>query len=576
MNSALPETGREELRASRRESRSLYWLVGVFSLFANLLMLTGPLYMLQVYDRVLGSGSVETLVALSILVAFLYGVMGLIDYARARIMGRVAARFQDRLDRRVFDAVIRKSAIIPNENTATGLRDLEAVQRLMSSPVLMAFFDVPWTPIFLIGIWIFHPWLGILALSGGAVLIIITLVNQLVTRKHVENSNRSTVIAESISNQLRIEAEMLQAMGMRKAAFVRWQSVREQALQNQMHAADLGGTFTSMTKIFRLFLQSAMLGLGAYLVLRGEMTGGAMIAGSILLGRALAPIEQIVGQWALVQRAQKGWASLAQLLADVPPEERRVELPIPKARLEVQGITVAPPGARQATLKTVSFTVEPGEAVGVIGASGSGKSTLAKALTGAWRPAAGRIRLDGASLEQYDPSSLGQYIGYLPQRVQLFDGTIAENIARLSPQPDEAAVVEAAKQADAHQMILNLPDGYDTTVTAGGGSLSGGQMQRIGLARAIYGDPIILILDEPNSNLDNEGSEAVNAAIKRFKAAGKSVLIIAHRPSAIKECEMLVMLANGVVRAFGPKQQVLSELVKNHAAITPTSPGGVS
>ena len=576
MNPAQLELGKEELRSARRESRSLYWFVGVFSFFANLLMLTGPLYMLQVYDRVLGSGSVETLVALSVLVAFLYGVMGLMDYARGRIMGRAAARFQDRLDRRVFEAVIRKSAVLPDENTATGLRDLEVVQRLMSSPVLMAFFDIPWTPIFLVGIWIFHPWLGVLALAGGAALILITLINQVVTRRPVANSNRSAVAAEAIATQLRSEAEMLQAMGMRDAAFARWQNVRKQSLENQIRAADLGGTFTSTTKTFRLFLQSAMLGLGAYLVLQGEMTAGAMIAGSILLGRALAPIEQLVGQWALVQGAQKGWGSLAQLLTDVRPEERRVELPIPKAKLEVQSITVLPPGERQAALKTVSFTVDPGQAVGVIGASGSGKSTLARALTGVWRPAAGRICLDGASLDQYDPSSLGAYIGYLPQRVQLFEGTIAENIARLSPQPDERAIIAAAKQADAHQMILNLQDGYDTRITASGGRLSGGQMQRVGLARAMYGDPAILVLDEPNSSLDNEGNEAVNTAIQRFKAAGKSVLIMAHRPAAIQECDILLMLENGMVRAFGPKEKVLNEVVKNHTAITqPSGPGGV-
>lgn len=576
MKSSQLERGKEELRAARRESRSLYWFVGVFSFFANLLMLTGPLYMLQVYDRVLGSRSVETLVALSVLVAFLYGMMGLMDYARGRIMGRVAARFQTRLDRRVFDAVIRKSAVLPDENTATGLRDLEAIQRLMSSPVLMAFFDIPWTPIFIIGIWMFHPWLGILALIGGGLLVLVTLINQAVTRQPLANSNRTTVASEAISDQLRTESEMVQAMGMRDAAFARWQVLRKEALVNQIRAADLGGSFTSTTKTFRLFLQSAMLGLGAYLVLQGDITAGAMIAGSILLGRALAPVEQLIGQWALVQRAQKGWASLAELLAEVPPEERRVELPTPKARIEAQGLTVVPPGQRQAALKNVSFLIQPGQAVGVIGPSGAGKSTLARALTGAWKPAGGRIRLDGASLEQYEPTTLGRHIGYLPQRVQLFDGTIAENIARLSETPSDEAIVTAAKQAGAHQMILNLPDGYDTRVTASGGRLSGGQMQRVGLARAMYGDPVVLVLDEPNSNLDNEGSEAVNTAIKNFKNVGKSVLIMAHRPAAIKECDTLLMLEHGMVRSFGPKEKVLSEVVKNHAEITPPStPEGV-
>ncbi|MCR9111812.1 MAG: type I secretion system permease/ATPase [Rhodobacteraceae bacterium] len=576
LSNARLEAGREELREARRESRGLYWFVGIFSFFVNLLMLTGPIYMLQVYDRVLGSRSVETLIALSVLVAFLYGMMGLLDYARGRIMGRVAARFQARLDRRVFDAVIRKAALAPDERTETGLRDLEAVQRLMSSPVLMSIFDMPWTPFFLAGIWLFHPWLGILALVGGTILIIVTVINQWVTRRPAAKANMSTVAAETVSNQIRNESEMVQAMGMRDAAFHRWQVARNESLKSQIGAADLGGTFTTTTKTFRLFLQSAMLGLGAYLVLQNELTPGAMIAGSILLGRALAPIELAVGQWALVQRAMRGWTSLVELLAMVPPEPPRTPLPKPRAQLDVKQVTVVPPGDQQAALKSISFSVSPGQAVGVIGASGAGKSTLARALTGVWRPAGGKIRLDGAALDQFEPTVLGQHVGYLPQRVQLFDGTITENIARLAEQPDPQAVVAAAQKADAHEMILKLPDGYDTRVSATGGRLSGGQMQRIGLARAMYGDPVILVLDEPNSNLDNEGSEAVNKAIRGVKADGKSILIMAHRPAAIKECDLLLMLDGGTVRAFGPKEKVLREVVKNYQDVTdPTDPGGV-
>lgn len=570
------EAGRQELRAARRESRSLYWFVGVFSFFANLLMLTGPIYMLQVYDRVLSSRSIETLIALSVLVLFLYTMMGLLDYARGRIMGRVGARFQARLDRRVFDAVIRKSAVQPDANTATGLRDLEAIQRLMTSPVLLAIFDMPWAPFFLAAIWVFHPWLGILALAGGALLVIVTLINQVVTRRPTGQANNASVQAEAISEQLRTESEMIQAMGMRDAAFDRWQTMRGRALSTAIEAADLGGTFTTTTKTLRLLLQSAMLGLGAWLVLRGELTPGAMIAGSILMGRALAPIEQAIGQWALVQRATKGWESLSELLGSVPPEQPRTPLPRPKARLEVQQLTMVPPGESQAVLKTLNFKVEPGQAVGVIGPSGAGKSTLARAITGVWRPAGGKIRLDGATLDQYAPSVLGELIGYLPQRVQLFDGTIAENIARLAAQPDPAKIVEAARKADAHEMILKLPNGYDTRVTASGGRLSGGQMQRIGLARAMYGDPMVLVLDEPNSNLDNEGSEAVNLAVRSFKAEGKAVIVVAHRPAAIKECDMLLMLEAGVMRAFGPREKVLKEMVQNHQQLTnATGPGGV-
>jgi PrtD family type I secretion system ABC transporter len=509
-------------------------------------------------------------------VLFLYGMMGLLDYTRGRIMGRVAARFQAALDLRVFDAVLRRATVRPDELSQTGLRDLESVQRLMSSPVLMAGFDIPWTPLFIIAILIFHPWLGYLAIAGGTLLIIVTIINQMVSKNPSLKSNMAVMQAEKTSDQIRQEAEMVQALGMRRDAFTRWMGARSQALSGQISTADITGTFTTMTKTFRLLLQSAMLGLGAYLVLQGELTPGAMIAGSILMGRALAPIELAIGQWPLVERARKGWDNLARLLSEVPEEAPRTALPVPKARLEVQQLTVVPPGEQQAALRLVSFSVQPGHAVGVIGPSGSGKSTLARALTGIWRPAGGKIRLDGASLDQYGLDVLGQHIGYLPQRVTLFDGTIAENIARLSPQPDAEKVVEAAKKADAHEMILKLPQGYDTRVSAAGGRLSGGQMQRIGLARAMYGDPVIMVLDEPNSNLDNEGSEAVNTAIRGFKKEGKSVLIMAHRPAAIKECDLLLMLEGGQRVAFGPKDEVLQQMVKNHQQIQQAAtPGGV-
>ncbi len=576
MTTKAIQAGRAELASVRKESRGLYWFVAVFSFFANLLMLTGPLYMLQVYDRVLGSRSIETLIALTVLVAFLYGMMGLLDYTRGRVMARVGARFQSRLDQRVFDAVIRKSALKPDEQTSGGLRDLEAVQRLMASPVLMALFDIPWTPFFLLGIAIFHPWLGYLALVGGAFLIAVTIINQYVTRRPIASANSQSYQAEMVSGQIQSESEMVQAMGMRSAAFSRWQAVRDRALDSQIGASDLGGTFTAVTKTFRLFLQSAMLGLGAYLVLQGEMTAGAMIAGSILMGRALAPIEMLVNQWPQVQRAIRGWQNLAELLGEVPPEQPRTALPKPRAILDVQQATIVPPGESQAALRMVSFKVEPGQAVGVIGPSGAGKSTLARAITGVWRPAGGKIRLDGAALDQYEPSVLGEHIGYLPQRVQLFDGTIAENIARLSAQPDPQKVVTAARKAGAHDMILKLPNGYDTLVTAAGGRLSGGQVQRIGLARAMYSDPVILVLDEPNSNLDNEGSQALNAAIRQMKSEGKSVLIMAHRPAAIQECDMLLMLEGGHRAAYGPKEEVLRKVVQNHQEITQSKgQGGV-
>ncbi|MFT6457229.1 type I secretion system permease/ATPase [Pseudophaeobacter arcticus] len=566
--------GYDALTACRRQSRGLYWAVGLFSVFVNMLMLTGPLYMMQVYDRVLGSGSEATLVALSLLVLFLYGMMGLLDYVRGRVLARIGARFQAQLDKRVFDAMVRRSAVAQDPVAQTGTADLEAIQRLMSSPVLGAAFDLPWTPFFLAGIALFHPWLGLLALGGGAVLVAVALLNQMFSRAPLQKAAASSHRANLSSEEIRGEAEMIQSMGMRGAAFQRWQKIRKVALKDTLRANDTGGGFTTLTKTLRLFLQSAMLGLGAYLALRGAVSPGAMIAGSVLMGRALAPIELGLGQWAMVQRAIKGWHSLAELLTKVPPEVERMALPQPAARLEVQALAVVPPGESRAQLRNVSFRVEPGQAIGVIGPSGSGKSTLAKALTGAWKPAAGTVRLDGAALDQYDPDVLGRHFGYLPQRVQLFDGTIAQNIARLAEEPDAEKVVAAAKKAAAHEMIVNLPDGYDTRVSAGGGRLSGGQMQRVALARALYDTPVIVILDEPNSNLDNEGSVALNQAIKALKAAGQSVLIMAHRPAAIQECEMLLVIDKGVQTAFGPKDKVLQEMVANHQSIRKTAGAG--
>jgi ATP-binding cassette subfamily C protein len=570
--------GLKELTDARRKGRTLYVLIFVFSFFVNLLMLTGPLYMLQVYDRVLGSRSEETLVALSVLVLVLFVAMGFLDHARNRVIARVGARFQDTLDKRVFQATVRRLTLAPNDpNALIAQRDLEAVQRYLSSPVHLAFFDIPWTPLFVTAIFIFHPVLGWFAVVGGICLIGLTFLNRSMTQAPLSLANQTATHADRLAESLKAESETMHALGMANASFNRWQKARGAALAAHVTSADVGGVFTITSKTFRLFLQSAMLGLGAYLVLQGELSPGAMIAGTILLGRALAPIEVLVGQWALLQRSQEGWARLAILLSGQPQEVPKTALPRPRAILDINQLTVVPPGASQAALRMVSFNVQPGQAVGIIGPSGSGKSTLARALIGVWRPAGGKIRLDGATLDQYDSDVLGSYIGYLPQRVSLFDGTIAENIARLGEAPDPAKIVDAARRAAAHEMILKLPDGYDTHISTIGSRLSGGQIQRIGLARALFGDPVFLVLDEPNSNLDNDGSQALNQAIRAMKQAGNAVLIMAHRPAAIQECDMLLVLEDGAGRAFGPRDQVLREIVKNYNEITRAAgPGGVA
>ena len=580
MNStATPARPGNELKQARAANRALLWAVFLFSMFTNALMLTGPLFMLQVYDRVLGSRSEETLLALSLLVTFLFLMMGLLDYARGRVAARIGARFQDALDERVFRATLARAGRTGQQQT--GLMDLEAIQRLLSSPVFLAVFDLPWTPLFLLAIFVFHPWLGWLALAGGAALILITVLNQLRSSGPLAEANSAALDADRMAGRLQTESELVRSLGMQGRALDRWRRLRGEALGRGIAASDTVGGFSTLTKTLRLFLQSAILGLGAYLVLQGELTAGAMIAASILMGRALAPVELAIGQWQLVARARDGWRRLQDLLAGEKPAPQRLPLPRPAALLEVHQLAVTPPGQTQPTLRGVTFKVQPGQAVGVIGPSGAGKSTLAKALTGVWPPAAGQIRLDGATLDQYDPDTLGQLIGYLPQSVTLFDGTLAENIARLEAAPDPEKVVAAARRADADALIRRQSQGYDTQVSAGANRLSGGQLQRIGLARALYGDPVLLVLDEPNSNLDNDGGEALNRAIRATKEAGNAVLIMAHRPSAIRECEMLLVLENGTPRLFGPRDEVLRKVLQNadqvvSATRAPAAGGGVT
>ena len=571
---AAQHPGLAEL-ASHRQPR-LFALAIVFSVAASLLMLTSPLYMLQVYDRVLGSRSEATLVALSLLITFLFLLMGLFDHARSRLLARIGARMQDGLDRRVFSAALTAASLDPDDTSAASApRDLDAIRQFWASPAITALIDMPWTPVFLAAIFLFHPLLGWLAIAGGVIVVGLALLNQLATRRAIARSTAAALHADRSADRMVTEGETIRALGMTGAAFDRWQRTRNLALVEGLAASDIAGGHATASRTFRLFLQSAMLGLAAWVVLKGELSPGAMIAASILMGRALQPVEQAVGHWSTVQRAAEARHRLADLLARIPPPAPRTNLPRPKGQLVAAQLAVRPPGQPLPTLRGISFAIDPGQALGVIGPSGAGKSTLARALIGLWPAATGSLRLDGATLDQYDPDQLGRWIGYLPQRVTLFDGTIAENISRLAP-PDDAAVIAAAKKAAAHDMILRLPDGYDTRIDASGGRLSGGQMQRIALARALYGDPPLLILDEPNSQLDNDGSNALNAALRAHKAAGGSALVMAHRPAAIQECDLLLILENGQPSAYGPRDQVLRDRIQNAAEITrATAPGSL-
>lgn len=544
----------------------------LFSLFVNLLMLTGPLFMLQIYDRVLSSRSEATLLALLVLVVFLYAAMGVLDFVRGRIGARIGAEIQTLKDKQVFSASLRARAEL-KEESMTALADIEVVRRFFSSPVFFALFDAPFTPLFIAAIYLFHPLLGWLAIGSAITLIAISLTNQLVSTRSTRAAAQAAASAGRFGEMIRMQPETVRSLGMTQSVVKRWSERRQKALAADMTLSDVNGGFGSVTKALRLFLQSAMLALGAWLVLKDQLTAGAMIAASILLGRALVPIEQIIGGWSLFARARHGWKSIQRLMEAEPPELARTQLNKPKAHLKAQNVTVCAPGQTNPILSGLNFEVSPGTAIGVIGESASGKSTLARILTGLWKPNAGKVRLDGATLDQYGERVLAEHVGYLPQEVALFEGTVADNISRMAENPDSKAIIAAAERAGAHAMILQLPDGYDSQVGADGITLSGGQKQRIGLARAMYGDPVVLVLDEPNSNLDVPGSNALNAAIREMKENGNIVIVMAHRPAAIVECELIMVIKSGRIAAFGPRDEVLRGLVQKNTSLS--TPGKI-
>ena len=557
-------TRKKPIRSMSEAARlSRHYLLSAlfFSIFVNILMLTGPLFMLQVYDRVLGSRSEETLVALLVLVVALYGLMWLLDFARTRLVARYGARFQSSLDEQIFQAQFTREGSTPEKLTAS--RDLEAVQGFYASPALTALMDAPFTPVFIAVIFVFHAWLGWFALAGGLVLVLITLTNQFLTSKRVKEAQGAAEAANRFAENTRRATDLIRSQGMLGPVTDRWMDRRSEALQRNMSAVDWTGAFSTFTKAFRLALQSLVLALGAWLVLRGELSAGAMIAGSILLGRALAPIEQIIGRWPQIARARQGWKSLTKLLAEAPDAPDRTRLPRPEGRLDVSGLTITTGPGKPPILYNVTFKLKPGEVLGVIGRSGSGKTTIARALLGLVDANVGEVRLGGALVGHYHPDDLGRHIGYLPQDPMLISGTIAENIARMSLTPDSEMVVEAAKKAKAHDLILSLPDAYDTRIEDNKIGLSGGQRQRIALARALYGEPVLLVLDEPNSALDQEGSEALNAAVRTMKSEGRSVVIMTHRPVAISECDTLLVIDEGKVKALGPRDEIIKSMMKN-------------
>ena len=567
---ACERDGHKELRDGLSASRNLLASIGLFSVFVNLLMLTGPLFMLQLYDRVLTSRSEATLLALVGITAFLFLMLGLVDHARGLVLARVGSRFQARFDARVLGATLIRAGRSPEARTApaTGPQDLEAMQRFASGQGPFAFFDAPWTPIFLTVLFAFHWLIGVLAVVSGALLVGVALANQTRTSRLQAEAGEMGELAFHAGERFRTGGETLRGLGMRTAAVARVGALREQALAATIAASDRGGAFAVASRTLRLFLQSMMLGLGAWLAIRGEVTPGVMIAASILLGRALAPVDLAITQWPILQRALRGRRALAQLLSETPEEVEPLPLPTPRGLLEAHEVVVVPPGANKPAVWKVSFQLEPGRAVGVAGPSGAGKSSLARALAGVWDLASGEVTLDGASLDQYGEAARAALIGWLPQEVVLFDGTVAENIARLAPNPDPEAVVRAARQGGAHEMILTLPGGYNCPVISGGATLSGGQRQRIALARAFYDDPMVVILDEPDAHLDQAGNKALNQALKEFKARGGAAVVVAHRRSAFVECDQVLLMHDGQIAPSG--REALAEPARDSRRLSPT------
>jgi len=562
VKSSHPVGAKSELRAALGPCRSAFTGVGLVSGMINVLYLTGSFFMLQVYDRVLPSRSVPTLIGLAVLAAALYAFQGVLDLIRSRLLVRIGSALDVALSARVYHVLV--SLPLKTRQQGDGLqplRDLDQLRSFLSSGGPQAFVDLPWMPLYLGICFLFHFWIGIAALVGAIILVTLTLLSEVKTRgpakEAVGYATQRNVLAESA----RRNAEVLHAMGMKSRSASRWSEANSRYMAAQRRASDVAGGLGAISKVLRMLLQSAVLGVGAYLVIQQEATAGIIIASSILTSRALAPVEVAIANWKGFISARQSWRRLAELLVKLPADDDPMPLPRPMAMLSVESIAVNPPGEPKLVAVDVNFRLKAGQGLGIIGPSASGKSSLARALVGVWQPARGKVRLDGAALEQWSADDLGKHIGYLPQDVELFAGTVAENIARFEPEPDAGLVLEAAKAANVHDLILKLPRGYETQIGEAGQSLSAGQRQRIALARALYGKPFLVVLDEPNSNLDTEGESALTEAILGVRARGGVVICVAHRPSALAGVDSILVMAQGQVQAFGPKDEVLRKVL---------------
>lgn len=558
------------LRALVASCRSVFWSIGVFSAVINLLMLAPALYMLQVYDRVLPSSNTMTLAMLTALTLGLFVLMGLLEWVRSAVVIRLGTQWDMQLNQRIYNAAFASNLQGQGVPAAQALNDLTTLRQFATGNALFAFFDAPWFPLYLLVIFLLHPWLGVTALAGAALLILLAWLNQRLTQRDLMAAGRVTVLATQQANANLRHADTLEAMGMLDAMRQRWLCQHQQFLHYQNTASEKSACVTAISKCARLALQSVMLGLGALLAVNGDMTAGMMIAGSILVGRVLSPIDQLIGVWKQWTQARLAWQRLNDLLDAHPVRQQGMALPAPKGELRVEQLAAKLPQATRLTLQGLSFTLQPGDVLGVLGPSGCGKSTLARLLVGALTPLSGHVRLDGADLHQWRNALRGQFIGYLPQDIQLFSGTIADNIARFAA-PNAASVVAAAQTAGVHELILRLPQGYDTPLGENGAGLSGGQKQRVALARALYERPRLIVLDEPNANLDEDGEKALLSAIKAQQDDASTQILITHKPSLLTCANKLLVLRDGQISHFGPTEQVLREMQRAGGTSRPAS-----
>ncbi len=555
-----------ELAAALASCRRAFLAIALFSGMSNLLMLTGALFMLEIYDRVLPSRSVPTLVALLILAAGLYAAQGVIDAIRSRILVRVGHSLDEAMSLRVYDAIVRLPLKIGGKSEgAQPIRDLDTVRTFLSGAGPVALFDLPWMPIYLAICFLFHTYIGFTALAGAIILVTLTVMTEVLTRRPTRSATQFAMARNALMEASRRYAEAITAMGMVGRIAQRWGDLNRGYVASSGRASDVAGGLGAMSKVLRLLLQSAILAVGAWLVIHQQSTPGIIIAGSILGARALAPVDLAIANWRGFVAARQGWQRLSRLLGHLPPRAEPMPLQPPAKSLVVQTAAVNPPGEQKTVCQDVDFSVAAGTALGVIGPTASGKSSLARMLVGVWTPVRGTIRLDGASVDQWSPEALGRHIGYLPQDVELFPGNVAQNIARFEDPPDPEAVLAAAQAAGVHDLIVNLPNGYETNVGDQGSALSAGQAQRIALARALYRDPFLVVLDEPNSNLDAEGDEALTRAILGIRARGGIVIVVAHRPSAIAGVDYILVMAKGRQQQFGPKDDILNRVTQPSA-----------